>query len=107
MNDKLVRKIQDALRYKDTYSKDYLAELLNKTLVDSGEDKLEYYYRGAEDAWALARKIVDFESYGGYSDIELDAIYGDTRSSFIMTTNTAKEAMGKVEAYEKKEKRRS
>ena len=103
MNDKLVKEIRDAINFSG-YTKEYYRSLLQRCLVDSGEDRLEEYNRGAEDAWGLARKIAIMPSVGGYTTTELDDIFGSDYEPRIFESNSGLEALAKVEAYEKKKK---
>lgn len=73
-----------------------------KTILKSADND---YERGCEDAWELARKIVDFVSCGGYSDQELDDIFGAGMGyREILRKYSYKEALAKVEAYEQEKK---
>lgn len=101
MNKKLIKEVQDAIDFSG-YTKEYYRSLLQKCLVDSGEDRLEEYNRGAEDAWELARKIWTTSSKGSYSYNKLSEIFNLMCPENIMNKYSAKEALEKVQAYEKK-----
>ena len=104
MNNRLVKEIREALLYKDIYNKNYLCELLSKTLVDSEEGKLEQYNRGREDAWQLVRKLLLETFQGGFGCDEQREIFGcDWRLAEVVRKHkTYSEVIAKVEAYEKK-----
>ena len=64
------------------------------------------YERGCEDAWEFCGKIASSPDDGGYSVCMLAEIFGGSRwyTSDITNNYTYKEALAKVEAYEKKKK---
>lgn len=103
VNEELFKKINcianDNVNY---YNKNYLRDLLveaEKSLKEMMEAP------GAEDAWKLARKIEVPETRGGYSMTELEEIFGYSTPFLVIGKNTTyKEALAKVEAYEKKKK---
>lgn len=54
----------------------------------------------ADEAWAIARKIVGSALYGRYTFEELDKIFGSTSICDIFEENTPQEAKAKIEAWE-------
>ena len=63
------------------------------------------YWEGAYAAWNLAQKILNPVENDGYTFTELDEIFGmSERASMIVTSLSAKDALTKVEEYEKKRK---
>lgn len=92
------------------FEKYYLRDanyLLDKTKTELLNCDKEYE-RGAEDAWGLARKIIQLENVGGYSAFEIGEIFECVSSYAVIRDNkTYKEAIAKVETYEQKKKEES
>ena len=68
------------------------------------QHEVEYnqaFNQGAEAAWELARKIVDYVSDDGYSVEELVQIFGNRSSQFCIMNYTSPEAAAKVAEWEK------
>lgn len=59
------------------------------------------YSDGLKDAWEMAKKIVGYTCYDGYSMEELKIIFGEWQNAVIFRNNTVEEALAKIEAYEK------
>lgn len=68
-------------------------------------DNDESYWKGACAAWDLAQKILKPVEDDGYTSTELYEIFGiNERASVLVTSLSAKDALTKVEEYEKKRK---
>ena len=63
----------------------------------------EFYQKGLEDAWKAARRIVVDTNHGGIALGTLGEIFGAQSYTYIMTDNTAQEAIDKIKAYEHKD----
>ena len=83
-----------------------IAELeeLNSDYINEhyGELQDEAYQRGLEDAWEAARRIVADTDHGGIALGTLGEIFGTQAYSYIMTENTAQQAIDKIKAYDDK-----
>ena len=62
---------------------------------------------GMCEAWEAARKIVVDTNHGGIALCTLGEIFGAQSYTYIMTDNTAQEAIDKLKAYEHKDSDRS
>lgn len=68
------------------------------------KDTDKEYERGCEDAWELARKLFGSTNNGAYSASEFYKIFDNRPITIAMEEHSYKEALAKVEAYEKKKK---
>jgi hypothetical protein len=64
----------------------------------------EFYNKGLNDAWELARKIALPTSDGGYSCEELQDIFGYRSFNSVLKMFTPQEALAKIKAYEERNK---
>lgn len=75
-------------------SRRFVAEDLTKTN--------ELYNKGLNDAWELAKKIVESPSNGGYTGNELVEIFGILNKP-VLDACTPQEAIAKVKEYEERD----
>lgn len=83
--------------------------LVNAYVVGKGEETLEdikkaEYYRGLNEAWEVARKIVLGTSKGGYSMEVLQRFFSFSNLSDIFSIYGVTEAIARIKAYEDKQK---
>lgn len=98
--NKIRIKLIEYLAEKEAFqaNNDILGEVADFLTQESSED----YNRGLNDAWELARKIVDTSDRGGYTIGVLNDIFGTASLDYIASRFTVQEALAKVEEYEKK-----
>lgn len=66
------------------------------------EEKEKSYEDGLNDAWEAAKKIILLPpAQGGFNYGQLDSIFGHHYTKEIFNTNTASEAISKIDKYEK------
>ena len=62
----------------------------------------ELYNKGLNDAWELAKKIVEDSDKGGYTVEELAKIFGTGLPHRVFATFTSQEAFAKAKEYEER-----
>lgn len=72
-------------------------QAINEQLADAATARAE----GQNEAWELAKKIVDDVWNGGYSEEKLKQIFGNAISQLCIVKNTYSEAAAKVAEWEK------
>ena len=91
-------------RMKRCYDFGYEDGKADTPFTDTEEAEKKAYNRGLNEAWEVARKIIDSVVNGGYSSDVLQEIFGVSIIRPIFKHNTAAEAIAKIKAYEDKQK---
>ena len=89
---------------RKAYNKGYADGKADTPFTDTEEAEKKAYDRGLDDAWNMARKIIQYAVDGGYSPDALREIFGESIIQLIFKHNTAAEALAKIKAYEDKQK---